>query len=133
MILKTFEQTGIGKLRAVIIEGEPWFLGIDVGVCLGYTNPRRAYLDHTEEKYRKTLFYKGYTNSGLSKLWLSMYEILEKELDEVIRKTKPKRKEYQPDTGCWAHYFWLYLNENTFSDTISFGSLNPNSYAYSQH
>lgn len=69
MILKTFEQTGIGKLRTVIIEGEPWFLGADVGACLGYANPRRAYLDHTEEKYRKALFYKDSPDSGLYKLW----------------------------------------------------------------
>ena len=69
MILKTFEQTGIGKLRTVIIEGEPWFLGTDIGACLGYTNPRRAYLDHTEEKYRKALFYKGRPDSGLPELW----------------------------------------------------------------
>ena len=64
MIKKTFEQTGIGGLRTVIIEGEPWFLG----ACLGYTNPRRAYLDHTEEKYRKALFYKGSTDLVLSEL-----------------------------------------------------------------
>ena len=86
MILKTFEQTGI-------VEGEPWFLGTDIGACLGYTNPRRTYLDHTEEKYRKALFYKDCNDSGLSKLWLSMYEVLEKELDEAIRKTKPTPKE----------------------------------------
>ena len=68
MIIKTFEQTGIGRLRAVIVESEPWFLGTDIGVCLGYTNPRRAYLDHTEEKYRKALFYKGSTDLVLSEL-----------------------------------------------------------------
>ena len=62
MILKTFEQTGI-------VEGEPWFLGTDIGACLGYTNPRRAYLDHTEEKYRKALFYKGRPESGRPELW----------------------------------------------------------------
>ena len=62
MILKTFEQTGI-------VEGEPWFLGTDIGACLGYTNPRRAYLDHTEEKYRKALKYKARPDSGLPELW----------------------------------------------------------------
>ena len=69
MIKKAFEQTSIGKLRAVIIEGEPWFLGIDVGACLGYTNPRRAYLDHTEEKYCKALKYKARPDSGRADLW----------------------------------------------------------------
>ena len=62
MILKTFEQTGI-------VEGEPWFLGTDIGACLGYTNPRRTYLDHTEEKYRKALKYKARPDSGRADLW----------------------------------------------------------------
>ena len=47
----------------------------------------------TLKKYRKALFYRDCNDSGLSKLWLSMYEILEKELDEAIRKTKPTPKE----------------------------------------
>ncbi len=69
MIKKAFEQTGIGKLRTVIIEGEPWFLGLDVGACLGYAIPRKAYFDHTEEKYRKALYYKDSSDSELYKLW----------------------------------------------------------------
>lgn len=32
-----------------LIEGAPWFLGTDIGVCLGYANPRKAYFDHTEK------------------------------------------------------------------------------------
>ena len=52
-----------------IIEGQPWFLGTDIGECLGYANPRRAYLDHTEEKYRKALKYKGRPDSGRADLW----------------------------------------------------------------
>ncbi|MDY4126804.1 MAG: BRO family protein [Lachnospiraceae bacterium] len=68
MIKKAFEQTGIGKLRTVIIEGEPWFLGLDVGACLGYAIPRKAYFDHTEEKYRKALYYKDSSDLVLSEL-----------------------------------------------------------------
>ena len=47
----------------------------------------------TQKKYRKALFYKGRSDSELSELWLSMYEVLENELDEAIRKTKPTPKE----------------------------------------
>ena len=69
MIKKAFEQTGIGRLRTVIIEGEPWFLGLDVGACLGYANPRKAYFDHTEKKYRKALKYKARSDSERADLW----------------------------------------------------------------
>ena len=62
------KETNESRLRTVIIKGEPWFLGTDIGTCLGYVNPRRAYLDHTEEKQRKALFYKGSTDLVLSEL-----------------------------------------------------------------
>ena len=56
MILKSFEQTGIGRLRIIIIEDETWFLGTDIGACLGYANPRKAYFDYTEKSTAKPYF-----------------------------------------------------------------------------
>jgi len=69
MLTQVFNATGIGDLRAVIIDGEPWFLGTDIGECLGYANPRRGYLDHTREKYRKPLKYKDSPESGRAVFW----------------------------------------------------------------
>ena len=63
------KETNESRLRTVIIEGEPWFLGTDIGECLGYAIPRKAYLDHTEKKYRKALYYKDSSDSELYKLW----------------------------------------------------------------
>ena len=51
-----FIQTDIGRLRAIIKKDDPWFLGTDIGTCLGYVNPRRAYLDHTEKSTAKPYF-----------------------------------------------------------------------------
>lgn len=40
--LKVFENQEFSKVRTVIIEGEPWIVGKDVAVALGYANTRDA-------------------------------------------------------------------------------------------
>lgn len=37
-------------LRSRLIDGEPWFLAKDVAAALGYSNHRKAILDHCKEK-----------------------------------------------------------------------------------
>lgn len=46
--LKIFENPAFGKIRALTIEGEPWFVGKDVASVLGYANPRKALIDHVD-------------------------------------------------------------------------------------
>ncbi len=46
--LKVFENPEFGKIRTLTIEGEPWFVGKDVAVALGYTNPRDALSKHVD-------------------------------------------------------------------------------------
>ena len=41
---------GADKVRMVEIEGEPWFVGKDVAEILGYTNPRKAIIDHVDDE-----------------------------------------------------------------------------------
>lgn len=36
--LKVFENSEFGKVRTVTINGEPWFVGKDIGKALGYPN-----------------------------------------------------------------------------------------------
>lgn len=51
------EQTGItvfnneefGKIRTVIIDDKPWFVGKDVAEALGYSNSRKALSDHVHD------------------------------------------------------------------------------------
>ena len=78
MITKIFEMTGVGTLRVVSIDGEPWFLGTDVGECLGYANPRHAYLAHTREKYRKALIYKASTETVRATFWTNPNDFMDK-------------------------------------------------------
>lgn len=40
--LKIFENPAFGKIRALTLGGEPWFVGKDVCVTFGDTNPNRS-------------------------------------------------------------------------------------------
>ena len=48
--LKTFENPEFGKVRTVAIGGEPWLVGKDVALALGYTNPKKALIDHVDQE-----------------------------------------------------------------------------------
>lgn len=53
-IIKIFENEEFGKIRTVIKDGEPWLVGKDVAVILGYSNTKKALSDHVddEDKYQ---------------------------------------------------------------------------------
>ena len=40
--LQIFKNAEFGEIRTVIIENEPWFVGKDVAVILGYADPNKA-------------------------------------------------------------------------------------------
>ncbi len=44
--MKIFENSEFGKVRTVVVGGEPWFVGKDVAMALGYVNSRKAIGDH---------------------------------------------------------------------------------------
>lgn len=48
--IQTFENSEFGSIRIVEIENEPYFVGKDVADVLGYSNPRKALLDHIDEE-----------------------------------------------------------------------------------
>ena len=50
--LQIFKDERFGEVRTTTINGEPWFIGKDVAEMLGYSNPRKAIIDHvdTEDK-----------------------------------------------------------------------------------
>ena len=39
-----------GDIRAIEKDGEPWFVGKDVAVALGYANTRKAIADHVDDE-----------------------------------------------------------------------------------
>lgn len=50
--LKVFENEEFGKIRAVMINNEPWFMAKDVAVVLGYKNGRDALAKHVDNEDR---------------------------------------------------------------------------------
>ena len=48
--IKVFENSEFGILRGVEINGESWLVGKDVAERLGYSNPRKAIIDHVDDE-----------------------------------------------------------------------------------
>lgn len=48
--LRIFENPEFGSIRTVERNGEPWFVGKDVAVILGYSNASKALADHVDEE-----------------------------------------------------------------------------------
>ena len=47
--LQVFSNAEFGSVRAVTIDGMTYFVGKDVAVVLGYTNPQKAMRDHVDD------------------------------------------------------------------------------------
>ena len=48
--LKVFENAEFGSVRTTTLNGEIMFVGKDVAEILGYSNPRKAIIDHIDEE-----------------------------------------------------------------------------------
>lgn len=48
--IRIFENEQFGKVRTLLIDGQLWFVGKDVAEALGYTNSRKALIDHVDEE-----------------------------------------------------------------------------------
>lgn len=57
--IKIFENEEFGKIRTVIINGEPWFVGKDIAVILGYSKPRNAIATHVDCEDKKVAPIQG--------------------------------------------------------------------------
>ena len=45
-----FKNREFGEIRTVVINAEPWFVGKDIAEVLGYSNSRKAILDHVDDE-----------------------------------------------------------------------------------
>lgn len=48
--LQIFKNAEFGSVRTLTINDEPYFVGKDVAEILGYSNPRKAIIDHVDEE-----------------------------------------------------------------------------------
>jgi prophage antirepressor-like protein len=53
--LAVFSNPDFGEVRTLEINGEPWFVGKDIADALGYSNPRKALIDHVDEEDKNTV------------------------------------------------------------------------------
>lgn len=56
--LKVFSNEELGNVRALEIDGEPWFVGKDVATILGYSNTKDAISSHVDDE-DKQIFQKS--------------------------------------------------------------------------
>lgn len=57
--LKIFENKEFGEIRTVIENGEPWFVGRDVALALGYAKPENAVMVHIDAEDKSTTLIQG--------------------------------------------------------------------------
>ena len=48
--IKTFESFEFGQVRTMLIDNEPWFVGMDIAQALGYKRPSDAIASHVYEE-----------------------------------------------------------------------------------
>ena len=78
--LQIFNSGEFGEIRTIEIDGKPYFVGTDVAKALGYSNPRKAILDHCKGVTKRDTP----TSSGVQ----SMSYINEGDLYRLIMKSK---------------------------------------------
>lgn len=78
--LQIFNSGEFGEIRTIEIDGKPYFVGADVAKSLGYSNPRKAILDHCKGVTKRDTP----TSSGVQ----SMSYINEGDLYRLIMKSK---------------------------------------------
>ena len=92
--IQIFKNEEFGEIRTLEIDGEPYFVGKDVASILGYSNPRKALIDHVDEE-DKTLNEID-TTRGKQKMIIinenGLYNLLAKsQTVSIAYKTKLKK------------------------------------------
>lgn len=65
--IKVFESKEFGEIRTVTIDSEPWFVGKDVAMALGYAKPENAIATHVDEEDKTTTLIQGTGSNYKSK------------------------------------------------------------------
>ena len=65
--IEVFENKEFGKVRTIVISGEPWFVGKDVAVALGYVKPENAIASHVDGDDKTTTLIRGTGSNYKSK------------------------------------------------------------------
>jgi prophage antirepressor-like protein len=63
-----FRHDNLGSVRAVMIDGKPWFAGKEAAIMLGFIEPYRAVKRLVKDQDKTKSFVK--TNGGSQKMWV---------------------------------------------------------------
>lgn len=80
--LQIFNNEEFGEIRTVEVDGEPWFVGKDVAIALGYSDTSDAIKRHVDEDDKLT---RCFTDSGQSR---QMYIINESGIYALVFGSK---------------------------------------------
>ena len=105
--LQIFENEEFGKVRTVMIDEEPWFVGKDVAVALGYSEPRSAVSKKIDKEDKGVA--KMETPSGIQEMTIinesGLYTLIfESKLESAKRFKHWVTSEVLPTlrkTGCY--------------------------------
>lgn len=88
--IKIFENAEFGQVRTVMIDGEPWFVGKDVAVALGYEKPSDTVRKHVDKEDRGISEME--THSGIQKTTIinesGLYSLILRSKLESAKKFK---------------------------------------------
>ena len=88
--MEIFKNPEFGVIRTVEIDGEPWLVGKDVALALGYKNPQEAIRNHVDEEDKGVS--EILTPGGMQKLPI----INESGLYSLVLSSKlPKAKQFR--------------------------------------
>lgn len=80
--IKIFKNEDFGEVRTIEIDGDPWFVGKDVALRLGYKDTSDALKNHVDDEDKLT---RCFTDSGQSR---EMYIINESGLYSLVLSSK---------------------------------------------
>lgn len=90
--LQIFSSPEFGQVRTVEIDGQPWLVGKDVAVALGYKKPENALASHVDDEDKTTTLIQGDGSEYKSKMVI----INESGLYSLILSSKmPKAKAFK--------------------------------------
>ena len=95
--MKIFKSQEFGRIRTLAINDEPWFVGKDVAVALGYENTAKALRDHVDEEDKK-MGERNVTPSIKDSLGREQYPVLinESGLYSLVLSSKlPSAREFK--------------------------------------
>lgn len=91
--LQIFNNPDFGDIRVVVVNNEPWLVGKDAAIALGYSNPQKALRDHVPDKFKTVN--DSFTVNGTAPVLID-----EAGLYKLIMRSKLPNAEKFSDWAC---------------------------------